>query len=343
MQPPLYYVLATPAFLLPFDHREKVFVLRAFDVLLLASALALAAALARNVLGERWLVGYAAVLAVVLWPGVLVRMVTISNDVLAVPAGLLFALLAWQAWTRRSTSRLVLAGAVFGLLVLTKITLLFFAPVLVLLLADALRWRVSGAGRAAALSFVLAAAPVVAWAIVNDVRYGRLGLAEGSPEIAALFPADPLASAGLPAQLGRLLVGSLPQEFAARYEPAGLGAVVTRALVCALVAFGVSAAAVAWRRLSAPALAVLGLPLVAGVLGLVAESLSGDAEHFFGRYLYPAALLFALFGAVGWVATGRERVAIAWASVTSLLAAAFWVHLAGAYYFVDVGRRLGIA
>jgi hypothetical protein len=102
VQTPLYYALATPAFLLPVDHREKVFVLRALDVALLAVALALAAALSREVLGERWLVGYAAMLAVVLWPGMLVRMVTVSNGVLAVPMSLLFALLTCQAWTRRS-------------------------------------------------------------------------------------------------------------------------------------------------------------------------------------------------------------------------------------------------
>jgi hypothetical protein len=145
------------------------------------------------------------------------------------------------------------------------------------------------------------------------------------------------------AQFGRLLVGSLPQEFAAQYEPAGLGAVVTRSLVCALVVFGVAGAAVARRHLTAPALAVLGLPLVAGVLGLVIESISGGADHFFGRYLYPAAVLFALFGAVAWVAAGRERIAVGWAALSSLTAALFWVHLGGAYYFVDLGHRLGIA
>jgi hypothetical protein len=93
----------------------------------------------------------------------------------------------------------------------------------------------------------------------------------------------------------------------------------------------------------ARAAVVLGLPLVAGVLGLVLEWESGGDDHFFGRYLYPAALLFALFGAAGWIAAGRDRVAAWWAGAVSLVAAGFWVHLGAAYYFVDLGHRLGLA
>jgi hypothetical protein len=111
----------------------------------------------------------------------------------------------------------------------------------------------------------------------------------------------------------------------------------------ALIVFGAAAGVVARRVLDARAAVVLGLPLVAGVLGLVVQFESGGDDHFFGRYLYPAALLFALFGALGWIAARRSRVAVAWACGVSLLAAGFWVHLAAAYYFVDLGHRLGLA
>jgi hypothetical protein len=345
VQTPLYYLLATPAFLLPFDHRHKVLVLRAFDVALLAVALALAAALAREVLRERWLAGYAAVLAVVLWPGVLVRMVTVSNDVLAVPVGLLFALLTWQAWTRRSPARLVAAGGAFGLVLLTKVTLLFLAPVLVLAAADAfLRWRVPRARVAAGAALLLPLVLVAPWAAVNEARYGHLGLSEGSAAVAALYAVDPrLAGQGLAARLARLLDSSLPQEFASQYEGGGLGALVTRAMTLALLAFGAAGALVARRAVGAVGAIVLGLPLVAGVLGLVAQDALGADDHFFGRYLYTGALLFALFGALAWTVAGRTRLVVGWAVGVSLVAAGFWVHLAAAYYFVDVGRRLGLA
>jgi hypothetical protein len=345
VQTPVYYLLATPAFLLPVDHRQKVFVLRAFDVALLAVALALAAVLAREVLRERWLAGYAAVLAVVLWPGVLVRMVTVSNDVLAVPVGLLFALLAWQAWTRRSAGRLVAAGGAFGLVVLTKVTLLFLAPVLVLLAADAfLRWQAPRARAAAGAALLLPLVLVAPWAAVNEARYGRLGLTEGSAAVAALYATDPrLAGQELLARLARLLDSALPQEFAAQYEDGGLGAVVTRAMTLALVVFGAAGALVARRATGAIAAIVLGLPLVAGILGLVVGDLLGADDHFFGRYLYVGALLFALFGALAWTVACHRRVVVGWAVGVSLVAAGFWVHLAAAYYFVDLGRRLGLA
>ena len=345
VQTPLYYVLATPAFLLPFNHRQKVFVLRAFDVLLLAAALALAATLSREVLGRRWLVGYAAMLSVLLWPGVLVRMVTVSNDALAIPISLLFAVLIWQAWTRRSPGRLVAAGAVLGLVALTKVTLLFLAPVLAIAAADALvRWDSPRARAAAVLALALPVALLIPWAAVNHARYGGFGLAEGNAAISALYAADPkLAVHGLPPRLWRMFDSSLPQEFAAEYESGGLGALVTRGLVVALVAFGAAAALVGRRAMAPRAAVILGLPLMAGVLGLVLEWESGGDDHFFGRYLYPAALLFALFGAAGWIAAGRDRVAAWWAGAVSLVAAGFWVHLGAAYYFVDLGHRLGLA
>jgi hypothetical protein len=118
---------------------------------------------------------------------------------------------------------------------------------------------------------------------------------------------------------------------------------VTRGLVVALVAFGAAAALVGRRAMAPRAAVILGLPLMAGVLGLVLEWESGGDDHFFGRYLYPAALLFAVFGALGWSVAGRARLVVAWAGVASLVAVAFWVHLGAAYYFVDLGHRLGLA
>jgi hypothetical protein len=162
--------------------------------------------------------------------------------------------------------------------------------------------------------------------------------------VAALYGVDPkLAGQGLAARLARLLDSSLPQEFASQYEGGGLGALATRAMTLALLAFGAAGALVARRAVGAVAAIVLGLPLVAGVVGLVAQDALGADDHFFGRYLYTGALLFALFGALAWTVAGRTRVVVGWAVGVSLVAAGFWVHLAAAYYFVDLGRRLGLA
>jgi hypothetical protein len=344
VQTPLYYVLAAPAFLVPVDHRQKVFVLRVFDLALLAVALALAAALSREALGERWLLGFSAALAVVLLPGVLVRMTTVSNDVLAVPISLLFSLLAWQAWARRSPRRLVAAGGALALVILTKVTLLFLAPVLVVVAGAALRWPERRARLAAGIAVMLPLAAAIAWALVNRARYGQLSLSAGAATVSALYPFDPaLAVHGLGPRLGRLLDATLPQEFASEYEHGGLGAVVTRGLALAVVAFGLAGAVAARGAAGLRATVVLALPLVAGLLGLVVEYEAGGEDHLLGRYLYPAVIPFALFGATAWALAARPRVVVAWAAGSSLVAAGLWVHLAAAYYFTQLGAKLGLA
>ncbi|HEX8103966.1 MAG TPA: glycosyltransferase family 39 protein [Solirubrobacteraceae bacterium] len=343
VQAPLYYALAVPAYLIPLDGRGKVTVLRLFDLALLLVALVLAAVLARELLGDRWRFGFAAVAVVVLWPGVLVRMITVSNDVLAVPAALLFALLAVRAYKQRTPRRLLLAGLVLGLAILTKATLVYLVPVLVLLAADVLRrpGPSRGARAAAVLALALPALLVLPWVLVNHARYGTYALVGGTAEIAALFPVDPrLDVDGVLPRLGRLTEAALPQEFDPTHQTP-LGGIVTRGLVVALLAFAIAGAAAGRKRLGAAAAAALGLPLLAGVAGLVVEFARDGTDVFFGRYLYGAALLFALLGAAGWLAAGRERVVAGWVAATSAVAAGFWVYLAAAYYFQDVGRKLG--
>jgi hypothetical protein len=289
-------------------------------------------------------VGYAAVLATVLWPGVLVRMITISNDVLAVPVSLLFALLTLQAWKRRSARRLVLAGAALGAVLLTKATLLYLIPVLLVAAASAWRWQVPRARVAAVIAIVLPLLMIAPWVAANEVRYEKLALVGGNSEVSLLYPSDPrLDVDGVAPRVARLTLASLPQEFSRRYESGGLGGAVMRGLVLALVAFGVAGALVVRGKLRAPSYAVLGLPLTAGVLGLILEFERAGTDAFFGRYLYAGAVLFALFGAAAWITAGRMRVAIGWALTVSAVAAAFWVQLAAAYYFIDIGRKLGLA
>jgi hypothetical protein len=271
-------------------------------------------------------------------------MITISNDVLAVPVSLLFALLTFQAWRRRSPRRLVFAGAALGLVLLTKATLLYLVPVLLVAAASAWRWRVPRSRVAAVVAIVLPLLMVAPWVAANDVRYDKLALVASDPDVAALYPVDPqLAVGGVAPRVARLTLASLPQGFSRPYESADLGGAVTRGLVLALVAFGVAGALVVRGTLSASSYAVLGLPLAAGVLGMILEFERTGNDAFFGRYLYAGAVLFALFGAAAWIAARRARVAVGWALAVSAVAAAFWVHLAAAYYFVDIGHHLGLA
>jgi hypothetical protein len=216
-------------------------------------------------------------------------------------------------------------------------------PVLLATAISALRWRVAWARPAAVGSIVVALLMITPWLVANEDRYGTWSLVGGSPEVAALYPSDlGLGTSGVLPRIGRLTVASLPQEFSYEYEALTVGNAVTRSLVIALVAFGAAAALVARRRLGASPYMVLGLPVVAGVAGLIFEFERTGGDAFFGRYLYASAILFALFGAAGWIAAGKTRVVTAWAVTMSVVAAIFWIHLAGAYYFLDVGDKIGI-
>ena len=137
-QPPLYYLAATPVFLTVGDHRHKVFALRAFDLALVLVAAALLWRLARRALPEAPLAAFAGGLGVLLWPGVLVRSVTVSNTPLelVLTTGALLGL--ERAWTRRDGRQLALAGVVVGAALLTKVALTFLLPGLILV-AFALR------------------------------------------------------------------------------------------------------------------------------------------------------------------------------------------------------------
>src|SRR6266511_5027133 len=99
-QPPLYYVLATPIFRLPFDHLGKVYVLRALGLLLLAGTIALVWLLAREAVPTASLAAFSVALTFVLWPGVVVRAVTVSNAGLEMFLGAAILLSLWRALAR---------------------------------------------------------------------------------------------------------------------------------------------------------------------------------------------------------------------------------------------------
>ena len=78
-QPPLAYVLATPAYAVPVGHQSKVRVLRLLGVVWLGLAVFLTWVLARRVVPDAPLTAFSAALTFLLWPGVVVRAVTFSN------------------------------------------------------------------------------------------------------------------------------------------------------------------------------------------------------------------------------------------------------------------------
>lgn len=129
-QPPLYYTLAAPAFLIPSNYRDKVYAVRAFDLFLFSVALVVSALLARAVFGKRWRIAFCVVLSTFMWPGVIVRAITVSNAALELPVVLLYVLVVWRATAKPGARWLLAAGGLLGLCVLTQLTLVCLAPLL---------------------------------------------------------------------------------------------------------------------------------------------------------------------------------------------------------------------
>jgi len=173
-QPPLYYLLAVPAFAIPSNYRTKVIAVRLFDVVLLLVAVMALALLARALsLAHRWEL-LAVALSVLLWPGVIVRVVTVSNAALELPITLLYVLALWHATVRRSPRLLLVAAALLGLCLLTALTLLFLAVLLAVpayaLLRERGRDRTALAWVAAAVAIPVAL--LAPWVLSNESRYG---------------------------------------------------------------------------------------------------------------------------------------------------------------------------
>jgi hypothetical protein len=343
-QPPLYYVLAAPAFLIVNSYPDKVYAVRAFDLLLLLAAVVILAFLARAVFGQRWHVPYCLALSTLLWPGVIVRAITVSNAALELPLVLLYLFVVWTATVKARTWSLVAAGGVLGLCVLTQLTLVCLAALLVFPLVRHLR-RMRGrcALGAAALTLALPLAMVTPWLASNESRYGALTASSLEERLTgANGPAGPRSGLGAVASgLGRLTRVALPQEWWPEYK--GLLGVILVALPALWL---VAALPATWRLslLRTQAAGLLAAPLLLGVATLIGiVLLAAWPAALFPRYLNPMVAPFALFAALAWRQTRmREGSLLGLATLSSSVAGLIWFYMAGAYYFTNVGATLGI-
>jgi 4-amino-4-deoxy-L-arabinose transferase-like glycosyltransferase len=345
-QPPLYYLLAVPAFEVTSNYRDKVIAVRLFDLLLLMAAVVILGLLARAVFARRWLVAYALALAVMLWPGVIVRSITVSNEALALPLALAFVLASWEAAKRRHPRLLVAAAGLLGLCLLTAMTLICLVPLLAVPLVALVRERRDrGALVAAGLTVALPLLLLAPWVVSNELRYGALTAGSIAKQLQAPL-VDPTGQSygigSVVSRLGRLDRAVLPQEWWAAYGDNGL-AFVVRSLPALLLAAALVPVVRRPRLLWSRAAALLAAPVPLGVLTLTGIVVFFDWPSFMPRYLNPALPALALFAAWGWsrVRT-RDGTVLALAAVASAMAASVWVYMAGAYYFTNVGAALGI-
>jgi 4-amino-4-deoxy-L-arabinose transferase-like glycosyltransferase len=342
-QPPLYYVLAAPAYLIPGNYRDKILAVRAFDLLLLMAAVALLVLLTRSVFKEHWQTPSCLALSTLLWPGVIVRAITVSNAALELPLVLLYVLVLWSATARPRAASLVAAGGLLALCVLTQITLaclaiLLLVPVLALSRERGDRTAVGATVLALALPIVLLAP----WLAMNESRYGALTASSLVERLTAPFSPRGSGLGALTSGLARFAHAALPQEWWVEYH--GLPGAIALVLPAVLL---LSAALPTIRRplllRSRPA-ALLAAPLVLGMVTLAAVALLADwPASIFPRYVNPMLPLFTLFAAWAWASAGMgQRALLRIAALSSVAVCLIWFYMGSAYYFTNVGAKLGI-
>lgn len=343
-QPPLYYVLAAPAFLIPNNYHDKILAVRAFDLLLLLVAVAILSLLTRRVFEERWRVPYCLALSTILWPGVIVRAVTVSNAALELLLVPLYVLMVWNATLRPRPRLLVAAGVLLGLCVLTQLTLVCLAVLLLVPLIKYLRERYDRlALGTATLTLALPMVLVAPWLASNESRYGAL---TGSALVERITKSD--APTGPHSGIGAVASGVvrlthvvLPQEWWQEYKGI-LGAILIA--LPALLLIGVLPAVRHPRLLRTQAGELLAAPLLLGLATLIGiVLLAAWPAALFPRYLNPMVPLFALFAAWAWMqAQVGEKSLFRIAAFSSFVVALVWICMAGAYYFPNVGATLEI-
>jgi 4-amino-4-deoxy-L-arabinose transferase-like glycosyltransferase len=333
-QPPLHYLLAVPAFAIGgSDYLTKVKVIRAFDVLFLVAAMGVFLLLAREVLGRGDLALAATALAgtVFLWPAIVVRGVTISNEGLELLIGVSLTYAMWRAITERAAGWLIAVGALVGIGLLTRLTLAYMVPVAI---GVALVGAFRGERRFPWWSLLAAAAIPVAlllpWAIFNLDHYDAL-----TPTQAARAQQEPLVNPDKHTltwhefkDLSRaLLNGVLPDEwwvvFLSNAWRIARDVVMPAFLLVPLV-LGF------WLRPGerARAWGLLAAPLLIGLAAMVASFVLANWNLFAPRYLHPELPGFALFFALG-VARVLPRVRIVAGAAVAVTVAllALWLHL----------------
>ncbi|MFA6001955.1 MAG: glycosyltransferase family 39 protein [Thermoleophilia bacterium] len=191
MQPPLYYLVNVPVYAAtPGDSLAKLYAMRLLAALFASSMVPITWLFAREAFPQSRLVTLGA--PVVLTQGYTLNMSQVSNDVLAVPlaaASLLFLLrivargLDWK--------RSVMAGALIGASLLSKLTTIFLLPVALLALSLLIVYRREVWSRVlvhAGIIYGTVMVTLAPWLLRNLVVYGdATGASAARPLMSSFF------------------------------------------------------------------------------------------------------------------------------------------------------------
>jgi 4-amino-4-deoxy-L-arabinose transferase-like glycosyltransferase len=336
-QPPLYYLLAAAPFRLAGgDYVVKMRVMRLIGLGLLLAAALLLWRLTVEVIGDRGEAEpyFAFALTALLWPGIVLRTVTISNSGLEFLIGIGLTLVFWRAWQRRSVGWLIGAAVLIGFGLLTRLTIIVFIPGLLTCAFVVLRQaQISARTRwLAALGVVAIPALMMApWLLSNLDRYGSL---TGSRVVRQLmepfFNPDGIKYTVSDIPRGLLVVTRAPLaeewwiELLSPLKRWVLTLLMTALVV--LAPLGVLSVKPSERRTQL--LVLLALPVAVGLVWICYVLLVLNWDFFLPRYLYPTIPGLMLLAAVsiGRLRSGARALTVSAAVITALLAV-WWVYL----------------
>jgi 4-amino-4-deoxy-L-arabinose transferase-like glycosyltransferase len=331
-EPPLYYFAVAPLFAVTDDWSQRVKLVRLAGLPILLAAAFVLYLLAGRAVPRAQLPAFSLALTVLMWPGVLLRAVTVSNAGLELLMTCVFVYAAWLADERRSERWLLLAGVALGLAALSKFTLVALAP---LLLVVAVRHVLGSRGRRSLLVAGAAlAAPVLVispWLVFNLVHYDALTANSLGKQLqeSLINPHHVTYTVGRFAdQVPQLFEGVLPQEWALVRGDApllGMGVDFVRVAIFALPLLLIAVEPGVLRSRQALLLAApfaLGFVMVAWVT-LVENWPIGNS-----RRLHAETPVLALFAAYACVRLFRfERALNVLALLSSVVLVAVWIDL----------------
>ena len=334
-QPPLYYYVAAPVSMLSGNYHTKAILLRYFGLLLLLASIALLARLSRHVLGRWWILGLAGGLLVFLMPGVIVRMVTISDMNLALPLVVLTLTELWLAWERQSWRRLLVSGALVGASVLTDLYLVELAVVYALVALVILwRHRTRVVLLWSAAGGILAGLVVLPWLVFNEVKY-HMVTATAIAKREQLATVNPThlhySLSQAPGEtLNILFKPLLPQEFGATLANHAVFSYAADTFEYLIVPAAIVLALALGRRLLTSGLWILGVPFVVNLAlcWYIDVGQQWNSGSMVSRYVYPTLGPVALFGAAAVVIRVQSlRPLLVTMTVATAFLVVLWIHM----------------
>ncbi len=226
-------------------------------------------------------------LSTFLWPGVIVRLITVSNAALEPALVLLYLLTTWKATVKPRGHLLVAAAGLLGLCALTQITLVCLAPLLLFPVVAGVR---SGRRRpaipATAFALVLPVLLIGPWLASNENRYGALAANSLVERLTGPYESM-IHHSGVVAvtsHLWRFGHAALPLEWYAEYR--GLVGALMVSLPLALVLLAAIPVLRQPEVLRSRAAGLLGSPLLLGTATLIAIVLLDEwPAALFPRYV----------------------------------------------------------